>query len=682
MAEVPLRYVIVVKDDGSAVVENYSDTVKRESAEAAEAAKRGSSKMAKAFAGVRAATSRVGGAFRGLFRAATSLKGLLITGIGAFLIQKAFRSVVEAANRQEDAIRKLNDSLRTAGQFTEEISQKAQDYASALQQQTRFGDEAILETQALLVTYGVTADKLAEATSATLDFAAATGKGLLFAVETVGRSAQGVIGPLKDYGVVVETKGIPQTEIFTEVLTKMNEQFGGRAQKDVESFSGRIEQAQNAFGDILEELGFSITKSEALSNALGGLASGLAAVAGGAKDTVGTGLGDFLAKIVPTADTLVKVFFRVARAVVNLRIRFEDFKTGIQVVFNSVLAGALTLRIGFSKFAAFVSGVFRGMVKIIAGVMGDLLAAVVAVIREAGNLARTVTGFVTISNSLLVVANKAQLVASELRGMSTSTREADFWTRQLNEATELRSGLLTENEALLAANTARTLELKESLTGLNEVENTILENLRERLSQEQELRDKAAALNQAAAAAAGKGAIETAKKVQKQEKFTLDQRLQALGQFFGLAAQAAALGGAQSFAVTKAFAVGEAVVSGILATQKALASAPFPLNIAIAALVAGLAAANVARIASASPGGGAGAAVGAGIGAGPPAPVTPPPTLPPLAGAEAAPAGGGVNISVSVAGFIGNEAKLASELGSIIREAVGDGVDFGMQVSV
>ncbi|KKM02209.1 hypothetical protein LCGC14_1786690, partial [marine sediment metagenome] len=37
------------------------------------------------------------------------------------------------------------------------------------------------------------------------------------------------------------------------------------------------------------------------------------------------------------------------------------------------------------------------------------------------------------------------------------------------------------------------------------------------------------------------------------------------------------------------------------------------------------------------------------------------------------------SVNITVQGFIGDEAQLQSELGRLVREAVGDDVDFGLE---
>ena len=107
---------------------------------------------------------------------------------------------------------------------------------------------------------------------------------------------------------------------------------------------------------------------------------------------------------------------------------------------------------------------------------------------------------------------------------------------------------------------------------------------------------------------------------------------------------------------------------------------PFTIPSAIAAGVFGFA--QIAKIKSTSFGGGGGGGGGGApsIGGGAVAPSPPPPPV--VAGiteratAEAAPTGTSINSQVS--GFVGDEAALASALAPVIKEAQGDGVNFGL----
>jgi len=222
----------------------------------------------------KSALSQIGGALKGVGRAFFSLRNIIIGGIGAVVLKRSLDRVISAAIEQEDAVNKLNSALMVQGAFSDEVSEANQRLAASLQRTSRFGDEAILSAQSLLLTYGVQADRLREATEATLDFAAATGRDLNTAALTVGKAAAGFTGELSRYGIIVETEGIPKSEVFTAVLEKMNSQFGGRAQADVETYGGRTQQLANSWGDLLEEIGMLVTKTPEVNQFLGDSSEG------------------------------------------------------------------------------------------------------------------------------------------------------------------------------------------------------------------------------------------------------------------------------------------------------------------------------------------------------------------------------------------------------------------------
>lgn len=75
------------------------------------------------------------------------------------------------------------------------------------------------------------------------------------------------------------------------------------------------------------------------------------------------------------------------------------------------------------------------------------------------------------------------------------------------------------------------------------------------------------------------------------------QRLQQTGEFFGNLSSLSKSGNSEIAAIGRAAAIAQATMDGVLAVQKALASAPPPWNYAMAAAVGVAAAANVAQIA-------------------------------------------------------------------------------------
>lgn len=183
----------------------------------------------------------------------------------AFELVKA----TQAANVQEEAEVKLSVALRSVGKASRETLDGLKAHASALQNVTKFGDETIIGVQALLVQLGRLTDtsQIERATEATLQFAAATGTDLQAAALLVAKAAQGQTASLSRYGLILR-EGIPPQEKFTELLSLMEQNFGGTAEALGATFQGRMQQSKNAFGDMQEQIGFTITQSEAMQEIL------------------------------------------------------------------------------------------------------------------------------------------------------------------------------------------------------------------------------------------------------------------------------------------------------------------------------------------------------------------------------------------------------------------------------
>jgi hypothetical protein len=204
----------------------------------------------------------------------------IVAGVG---LARTFREGIRLAQIQEDAINSLNSALTISKNATIEASQGIQLYASQLQKVTRFGDEVLLQNAALIQSLGdLDENGLKRALSATTDLATALRIDLGTAATLVGKAAAGEVGTFSRYGLSIK-KGSDNAETFARALTAIEQKFGGAAQRDVNTFSGRVDQLGNTFGDTLEELGFFVTKNETLLDLLKGGISVLQDFGGGLK---------------------------------------------------------------------------------------------------------------------------------------------------------------------------------------------------------------------------------------------------------------------------------------------------------------------------------------------------------------------------------------------------------------
>jgi len=161
---------------------------------------------------------------------------------------------------QERAEKTLAAAMKQAGTFTEEAFQHNLKYASSLQKMTTFGDEAILSVQKMLTNFGIEGETMDKLTKATLDLAAAKGMDLKSAADIVAKSVGSSTNALSRYGIEV-TGAAGSTARANQAFDNITKLFGGAAAAEVDTFSGKIKQLSNTYGDILELVGGEIAGS-------------------------------------------------------------------------------------------------------------------------------------------------------------------------------------------------------------------------------------------------------------------------------------------------------------------------------------------------------------------------------------------------------------------------------------
>ena len=177
-------------------------------------------------------------------------KSAMALGAGFFAAQgiiSGFRSVISAAGQQELAEKKLESALGRT-------SQALLNQASALQQVSMFGDEAIIEAQALIAAFVDDEEQIKKATQATLDLAAAKGMDLTAAADLVSKTLGSSTNAMSRYGIEV-TGAVGSTERLNSLTGNIADLFGGQASAQAETMTGSIEQMKNAVGDAAEAIG-------------------------------------------------------------------------------------------------------------------------------------------------------------------------------------------------------------------------------------------------------------------------------------------------------------------------------------------------------------------------------------------------------------------------------------------
>ena len=217
--------------------------------------------------------SRTVGAVEGRFkRLTTFLARSFVVTLGDVanavrFVADSLGSFIRAANEQEAAVRRLDTALASLGPAAAGTSRALQEQASALQQLTQFGDEAIIQSQALLATLGVQAEQLPQATRATVDLASALGISLEASARNVGKTVGGFAGELGE--VIPELKNLSTEALQAGAgIDLLARRFAGSAAANVDTYAGRVAQLTNVLGDLKESFGAAVTQNDRVNDSI------------------------------------------------------------------------------------------------------------------------------------------------------------------------------------------------------------------------------------------------------------------------------------------------------------------------------------------------------------------------------------------------------------------------------
>jgi len=214
-----------------------------------------------------------GGAMDRVRSSASTFAGTL----GALGATEVFRQMVRGANMavdafilQDQALAQVRQGVLTTNGVAQRSFEELARMASALQDQSLFEDDAILQdvTAQLLTFTNIVGDNFDRTQVAALDLAQRLGGDLKGAAIQLGKALNDPVANLsalsrsgiqfseqqKDViaGLVATNRlADAQTIILDELAT----QYGGSAYAATQTFSGELKQMQNALGDSLEPLG-------------------------------------------------------------------------------------------------------------------------------------------------------------------------------------------------------------------------------------------------------------------------------------------------------------------------------------------------------------------------------------------------------------------------------------------
>ena len=219
--------------------------------------------------GAAKASKDLGKVDKGLGRLAQSAAGVAAGFFGVQGLMNGFRGVIEKTKEQALVEAQLNAVLKSTAGAAGLTSKELLNMASALQKQTRFGDEAIIKAQSLMLTFTkVGKEVFPDAIEAVLNMSEAMGQDLQQGVIQVGKALNDpILGvtALRRVGVQLSKQQEDLVKKFTKtgeiaeaqkiILSELETQFGGTAKAAGETMAGSLDQMNSAAGDAAESIG-------------------------------------------------------------------------------------------------------------------------------------------------------------------------------------------------------------------------------------------------------------------------------------------------------------------------------------------------------------------------------------------------------------------------------------------
>jgi hypothetical protein len=247
-----------------------------------------------------------------------------------------------AYDKQADAVRGLETSLRLQGEEVSKNSERLQAFAGNMQKLTGLGDEATVAFMKQASMMGVNADKLEDVTKASVGLAEVTGQSLESAFAALQKAQEGNFAAFEKQ--FPQMKAMQSEEEKLAFVTQMAAK-GLEAKADAsKTVSGMAERASGAIGDLMEVIGQIIAPVRMLINqGLKTLAESLQQVLAPAAEyaqsvleNIGPIMDYVKEKVVQAVNAVVAAFTFVEVIVTNLGSVWELMKATAELAFESM----------------------------------------------------------------------------------------------------------------------------------------------------------------------------------------------------------------------------------------------------------------------------------------------------------------------------------------------------------
>lgn len=194
------------------------------------------------------------------FQSGVNKAALALTAAAAaagFFAYKMGKEMVEAAMADEKAQTLLANRLRNVVGASDEAIASTEEFINKLQMASGVSDSKLRPALSQLVGVTKNLESGQKLLKVAMDLSAGSGVELETATKALTRAAQGNYGGLQRMGVVID-ETTKKSKDFTGVLATLQEQFGGAAAAQADTFAGRLQIMQTAFDEMKESIGFAL----------------------------------------------------------------------------------------------------------------------------------------------------------------------------------------------------------------------------------------------------------------------------------------------------------------------------------------------------------------------------------------------------------------------------------------
>ena len=243
---------------------------------------------------------------------ATSFIAIKEAASAAFsFVSEVINTTISESLEAEKANIQLANSMKLVGDFTQEAVAQFDDYATALSKTSEASDDEIKASLALAKSFQLTNSEAKRVVTAATELSAIIGDSLNSSVEKLAKTFNGALSKeLKQ--LAPELRNLTRDQLANgDAVDIVASKYRGSASVLNDSFGGALGQVKKSVGELLEEIGNLITRTQTFKEGLQGTASEIDAVSDAIKN------GNFL-----------KLFFnvQVGEGFVDASKRLEQIK--------------------------------------------------------------------------------------------------------------------------------------------------------------------------------------------------------------------------------------------------------------------------------------------------------------------------------------------------------------------